>query len=476
MTKTAKNIHFRELKSWRYCERPLTADFKRFAEDEIWPQLKELKQGRKVNEKKKITAHVVHNLVEAGLTGKVVADSRDVSKNYLRIQVWDAFVNNGLCKVCVGSEDSRKVSLYRATGHLLNLREIWELALLEDINLRRNTELAEPTRHALVVLYSGKTDWLTGQTLQDEEQKKPQSILKRIEDTAQRDKNDYRKPDPRAVQNGLNHIRAIENIINEINTENLSHSWLALRKVKRVDGDLIDTAFQPNILIRQVHSGKLFRGTRLYSFGGEAGQGMTKEQRQTIKIDGEKAAEVDAKAYHIRMLYHINRIDERGDCYWPNKIFSRYYSFKNATDEKREIVRDFVKKVTMIAINTSSPTSAVRAMAKALRDDKHKDFLTRTVFETENTDLNGILERLIKAHPEPVSRIFFTGEGLELMRIDGGIMLRVLKQFVVDQHKPALAIHDSLVVKACDVDTIKEIFTEEYLVSLNFKPVLTRVF
>lgn len=474
-----KNKHFRELESWRYTEGILTTEFRLFVENEIWPKLKTLHTGYRLKEKKDITAQIIHQLVETGLTNKVVADSRDNSgkKTHKRIPIWDAITKKKLCKVCKGSESSHQVTRYRATGRLLELRERWELKLLEDLDLKRNTELVEPTSHALVVLYSGKTDWLTGRTLLDEQRKKPQSIQKHIEATCQRDANDIRKPDPQALQNGLDYFREIENIINKINKENLSHSWFST-VLNEKTGNLL--ASPVNICLRQIHSGQLFRGTRLYSWGAASGQGLSKEQRQTIQIDNEPAAEFDSSCHAIRLAYHLNHIDERGDCYWPERVFVNFYSFKNIAPKAKEIVRDFVKTCTNIALNNQERTIAIMAIGKQLRDDKNYDFLNNLIFKTEKTNLNGILENIIKAHPEKVSEKFFskvfTDYGMDLMRTDGLIMLHTLTEFVAERQKPALAIHDSLVVKKSDIEEAMDVYSENYYKFTQRKPVLNLVF
>jgi hypothetical protein len=443
-------------------------------DSKIWPALKPLHKGYRLKEKKELTAHILRNLAGAGLTNKVVADSRNWNHEGVRkrIPIWDALVKKGLCRVCKGSEMSGRVTLYRATGRLLGLNKMWELRLLEDLDLKKNTELAEPTRHALVVLYSGKIDWLTGRTLPDEQQKKPISIHRYIEAHCQRDESDIRKPDPQAVQNGLDYFRKIENIINRINEENLAHSWVAY-----TTSDMGNRIAVPvNVCLRQIHSGRLFRGTRLYSWGALSGQGMSKEQRQTIQIDGEPAAEIDSHCHFIRLLYHLSRIDKRTDVYWPEKIFPHYYGFEDVSPNARKIVRDFVKTATNIALNTSSPNIATRAIAKELRDHENCTFLRNLIFKTERSNLTGILRRIVRAHPKRVSDKFFTDAGLELMRADGLIMLHTLTEFVAKRKKPALAIHDSLVIKASDVTEATEVFTRNYRKFIRFKPVLKRKF
>jgi hypothetical protein len=468
-----KNFYLRGLESWRYTKGLLTKEFYLFVESEIWPRLTVLHHGYRISEKKELTAQITHNLIETGLTGKVVADSRDYNdaKTRKRTPIWDALAKIKLCIVCKGSESSRQVTRYRATGRLLRIRKMWKLQLLEDLDLKRNTETNKPTSHALVVLHSGKIDYLTGRTLPEEQQKKPVSIREFIEANCPHDKNG--KPYQQAVQNGLNYFRAIEDIINSINKENLLHSWTAYAPNPET-GNLI--AFQPNVCLRQIHSGRLFRGARLYSWGALSGQGMTQEQRETIEIDGEPAAEIDSHCHAIRLAYHLSCIDERGDVYWPEKVFRHYYNFENVSVSDKKKVRDFVKIATNIALNTNSRESALQAIAKSLLDNENHKFLTDLIFNIEEKSLRGILKRITNAHPERISNKFFTESGLELMRIDGAIMLHTLKELVVARRIPALAIHDALVIRKSDVTLAKEIYTKIYSEFTSFKPVFRRKF
>ncbi len=144
-----RNIHFRELDSRLYYpEEYLTADFRAFFKTEVWPLLLKTTQGYNVKEKKSVACQIAHNLITTGLTNRTVADSRNFHKNFSRIKIWDTFIEAGLCKMCLGSQSSRKVTRYYATNLLLGFREKWELSLLIDIGLKRNTERVRPTRQS----------------------------------------------------------------------------------------------------------------------------------------------------------------------------------------------------------------------------------------------------------------------------------------------------------------------------------------
>lgn len=481
------NIHLRELDSRPYYpEERLTAKFQTFFEKEIWPLLKPLHRGYKLEEKKEVATQCIHSLIGTGLTSTTVADSRDFHKDQLRIEVWDVLVEKGFCKMGLGSESSKKVTRYYASSYLLRLRENWELKLLVDLNLERNTELAEPSRHALVVLYSGKKDLMTGKTLPDEERHQPLSIRKRIKATPHVYRR-YRKDgritvDPGALEVRLNFFRKIEDTIEAINRENLKHTWIAKSIHTTELGNII--TFPVNVCLRQIHSGGLFRCMRLYSWGDFSGQSLSKEQRKTILIDSEPATEVDSSCNQIRLAYHFCRIDKRGDIYYPEKIFPRYYSFENVSDASLDIVRGFVKICTIIMLNTSNKITAIKAIGKKLRNDENTRFLTNLIFKVEQTTVSGILERIVKTHPKKVANCFFTEDkdewgrnfGTQLMEAESYIMFQVLEKLVIQEKIPALAIHDALVVKEEDVERAEEVFTETYHKIVHFKPVLKRKF
>ena len=75
-----------------------------------------------------------------------VADQRNTSKAgvEMRVACWDALVDAKFVKRCTGSELSRKVTRYKATPKLLELREVWERRLTVEMSLARNTASRGP--------------------------------------------------------------------------------------------------------------------------------------------------------------------------------------------------------------------------------------------------------------------------------------------------------------------------------------------
>lgn len=467
MTKR-RNTHFRELQSYLLEEEIIPEDFNDFFEEDVLPSVD--LNGYKISEKKRIALHCIHHLVLTGLRGACVSDSRRKvdSGVSLRIQVWDAIIAAGFAKACKGSESSGKVTRYRATSKLLDIRKEWELDQLQDLTLQRNTETDEPTKLALIYLHTGKFDLETGRLRDPDDRKRLISIREEVNRSAQRGLDG--QPDPRAIENGLQYLRKVEDIIERINFANTSHTWQAWT----VDENGRRTVFPANPCLRQVHVGKFFQAARLYTYGKLSAQNLSEDQRKEMLIDGKPTAELDFSGMAPRMLYHRERIAAAGDVYQPEKVFPRFYGFENATKSKKATVRGFIKRATNICLNTKTVAAASAAINKLLREHDQQRFLGRVIYRVEDSNPNDIVRRLETIH-EPIARHFFTGVGIELMTTDGRIMLRILSAFA-DAAKPALGIHDSVVCRRSDATFAEQTMIDAYRQHMQFEPTIKRVY
>ncbi len=452
------NSHFRELRSFLFRPHKLSempAAFLRFVDVQIIPRI-EFK-GKKLDKKKELATQIIHAVVLSGVAGGVVSDSRRKvgSGVGLRTDVWDAVIEAGLARVCLGSEMSGFRTRYRATAVLLELFDGWRLGDLVDLNLGRNTETDVPTSHALVVLSRGSRDPFTGRPLPPEERREALSLVDYVAAHAQRDR--LGNPEPLAVKNGLDQLRRMEDLIERINRINLRHAWEA----SSVDPDTgTERVFQPNVCLRQVHAGDLFRACRYYCWSPLSGQNLPKAQRRTIRIDGEAAAELDFSCLHIRMLYHLKGQNPEGDLYRVQTVLPGSPMF----GDEGEAIRDVVKRATNICLNTTSRKQAEAAVWKLIKDEGCKGL--------NAADIVAGIER---AHPEIADRLF-TDCGPDLMTADGKIMLRILSEFVANRRKPALAIHDSIICKASDVEEAEQVMREAYRTFMLAEPVIRPAF
>jgi len=455
--------NLRDRPSRRYGTYELTEEFIQFVDSEVLPHV-ELPGRYKQAEKQTMLRHAAHNLILAGLPGRVVADGRTSNEERQRKGVWDALKAAGFAKLHLGSEASGKVTRYAATGNLLALRHHWKLRMLEDTELARNSELSAPTSRALVYLHTGKVDAFTGEPLQEEERRQPLAFREHIAAVAQRGPDG--RADPRAIGHGMDYFRAKEDTIESINRSNLEHGWAATC----VHEDGTSTTFQPNVCLRQIHVGSFFGAARLYSFGELSGQNLSKDVRRTIRIDGEPVAEFDFSGMHPRMLYRRAGHQVEGDPYKPEAVLPGVAPTAQL-DGPDVPVRKFLKRCLNACLNARGGRSAVHSsISNKLRRLPN----TRRLLEREVAGVAGLVDRLLEVHA-PIARYFFTGIGMELITQDGVVMLAIMRAHR-DAGKPALPIHDSVVCRASDAEFTRETMADVYLRLLAHQPVINRVF
>ena len=79
------------------------------------------------------------------------------------------------------------------------------------------------------------------------------------------------------------YLESVEDDIEFINRVNLRYSWAAYKKLDNG----CQRVFQPNVCLKQVHSKKLLRYARLYTWDAASAQILSKSERRLIRIDRE---------------------------------------------------------------------------------------------------------------------------------------------------------------------------------------------
>jgi len=461
-----KDFELRKLASNIFDPRTIPDEFLPFVKAEL---LSMFELGpRKHDQKIELISKIANQLILAGMRVRAVADTRCTSLPGVdsRVKIWDQFVQAGLVRICVGSEDSKMLTRYFATEKLLSLRKEWELKQLIVLELGRNSELAEPTNLSLVVFRTGKISLYNGRPLDSKDVKQPIPFQQIIEDSCQRDSEG--KPHPLAVKNGSDFWKAREDAIEYINDSNTNHAF----KVYLEDDKKRPCPVDPRL--RELHSGQAFRAVRLYTFGELSGQSFSKKVRRTMLIDGEAATELDFSCMALRMLYHRCHLEPKGDVYRPKRIFPNSYKLSNLSRKKKNVLRKFVKIVTNICLNTKSRAKAVSATNSLLNKHKESAFLKAAIKGFEQLTTKGLIARVAEVHVK-VAEWFFCEEGLELMTTESNIMRAILNKFA-EAKKPALAIHDAIVVKASDVEFAEQTMRDSYRLMLRKSPEITRSF
>ncbi|MBK9097532.1 MAG: hypothetical protein IPM14_05260 [bacterium] len=201
-------------------------------------------------------------------------------------------------------------------------------------------------------------------------------------------------------------------------------------------------------LYRVFNDGKFTRGGRFY---GSFYQQLDEADRAKILINDSPVVEVDYSGFHLNMLYHLIGKQFDGDPY-------------SAVD--RPEVRDILKTLCLIVINTKDTTQALRA----LRDVIRKDWKLKKLKQKYQLDEKDLLGKFESVHSE-ISRFFCSRVGLELMYLDSEIAETILKHFT-RRGIPCLCVHDSFLVPSQYEDELKNVMKTIYKKYIGFEPKL----
>ena len=185
------------------------------------------------------------------------------------------------------------------------------------------------------------------------------------------------------------------------------------------------------------------KGGRFY---GPSYQGMAKNIRKSILINGHETTELDFSGLHIRMLYHQLGQEFNEDPY---------------TIDDGSLRAEY-KLVSLISINAKAQGAHIAV----------KDALEEGGFEIAE-DLKKVqaLMKNYQERHEPIKEFLFSGAGIDLQNKDSQIMEKILMR-LHDQGICGLPIHDSVLVEKEHADLLYEIMMKAYGEVMGFEPVL----
>ena len=215
-----------------------------------------------------------------------------------------------------------------------------------------------------------------------------------------------------------------------------------LTLVNQVNGqyDIKYCKYRIRPYLTAIFNGDFSTGGRLYTKGYRHYQGMSKDERTKLTINGQPTVELDYKALHPHMLYAQEGIQYNEDPY-------------TVVDDRPEL-RPFLKLVLLAMLNAKSYNEAQRP-ANVEIIDNYKFYEKFAIAKAKP-----IIDRFIQAH-KPINKYFCTGAGLKLMNKDSKIALDVCYAFA-RQDKPILCIHDSFIVLQDDADQLEQLMQSTY--------------
>lgn len=316
--------------------------------------------------------------------------------------------------------DKSKLSLMRATGKLIKImREDYKVLL----------PMVKPT-------VSEKDD-----------ERIETIILKRIKQDGDRKAKlkAYRdNAETRRIRQNLDQLNELLNktcILLDISDEELQqlHQRIRNERDNTIDEDkkrgLID--FSRKRLRRIFNNGSFEFGGRYY---GGWWQNIPREYRQYIRLNGKDVVECDYSGMHVNMLYALERVQPpAGDVY-------ELAQYSGA-------VRDYLKRLLLILINSESTNEAYRA----IMDHRDPDFME---LPNEVDSVESIFTAFCDKH-KPISHHFCSGIGIWLQNLDSQIAEKVMMAFV-DMGHPILPMHDSFIVHHGWESHLQELMNEAF--------------
>lgn len=193
-------------------------------------------------------------------------------------------------------------------------------------------------------------------------------------------------------------------------------------------------------------------GGRFYS---SSYSNLPKPIRKSFKINDELTCEPDYSGMHIRLLYAMEGIDYRGECYVYDK-----------EDIVHIVERDIFKRASLIMINSKKKRFSGKTRAKYA--------ILNKLFsgdKTKEKEVESLMNSFEDFHT-PIKKYLYSNIGIELQFKESEIMLGILK-YMTNNNIIALSVHDSVIIQQKYKEELVQVMSDEYEKIMKFKPVIT---
>jgi hypothetical protein len=229
-------------------------------------------------------------------------------------------------------------------------------------------------------------------------------------------------------------------------------------------------ALEMNTLYRIFCRGELTLGGRYYakSIIGKTWQGLSKEERKTITINGNETAEYDYPAHHSNILLDIHNLRYGTffeDDYTDGVKIWFYPSYREETKLKLYDVKidgdivpkQLVKPILNMGYNTKDWDQLFKVI-QGMVNSKEIEFSKEE--EKWKSNINKTIKAVFE-HNYKLKEFACDDKGVWLQNIDSDITSIVLEYFT-NRNILCLPIHDSYIVEKKYYDTLKEVCKQAY--------------
>lgn len=238
------------------------------------------------------------------------------------------------------------------------------------------------------------------------------------------------QPIPKLSRN----MKRLAQHLSQINDFNSSYPLLLMKSPKS------RVIIRP--LLRMVFNKSLMFGGRVYDCGDHY-QNLPRLDRKRLWLHGERVAEPDFSAHHIRLAYALEEIS-----------YSESYSNKDPYHlvmNSKVIDRTICKVLVLVSINTNSKSEALSAYRSKPNDEA-----------PYHAQLGNIYDAFFEKHT-PIAHWFGSGKsnGSKLHKIEGEIMVRAMHT-LMNYGVPSYPVHDSLIVPKSKADIATDTMRKAY--------------
>ena len=190
------------------------------------------------------------------------------------------------------------------------------------------------------------------------------------------------------------------------------------------------------------------KGGRLYSVGDDNYQRMKKEQRLSMRLDGEPVVEIDVKASYLTILYalHGQQLDHARDPY-------------DVPGVERDVVKQWV---TM--------TLGFDRFHKRWSPDAKKDLekdLGRLRFTAPQ-----VQQKVLERHPILIDWPEQKTSCFDLMFLESEAVVNTILRLKRERGVPCLSVHDSIVVPRPHLTNAQDVLSTQYKAATGASPSL----
>jgi len=180
-------------------------------------------------------------------------------------------------------------------------------------------------------------------------------------------------------------------------------------------------------------------------------QRLSSEWRKKICINLAPTVEIDYSGVHLRILYDQQGMrTPKGDVYDLREM-DYHGIYKQYSNEE---IRPVLKLLLLIMLNADSEAKAIRAFKWELQDDDNN-------YPTD-LDIPMLISKFSQLHYQlRDKKLFYTGVGKELARLDSEIATGVLEHFT-NKQIPVLTIHDSFIIALKHLKELESVMAEQY--------------